>query len=60
MDKKDFLEFDSNSNIKILPLSMDFTSLYPSTMTFYLSKRKNKRLNKIKKILNGINTKGEI
>lgn len=58
MDKKDFLEFDSNSNIKILP--MDFTSLYPSTITFYLSKRKNKRLNKIKKILNGINTKGEI
>lgn len=59
MDKKDFLEFDSNSNIKILP-SMDFTSLYPSTITFHLSKRKNKRLNKIKKVLNGINTKGEI
>jgi hypothetical protein len=57
MDKKDFLEFDSNSNIKILP--MDFTSLYPSTMTFYLSK-KNKRLDKIRKVKNGINTKGEI
>jgi hypothetical protein len=35
--------------------SMDFASLYPSTMTYHLGGLKSKRIVKIKKILNRIN-----
>ena len=36
-------------------INLDFSSLYPSTMTYHFGGLKSKRIIKIKKILNRIN-----